>query len=103
MTRPAYVVPKGVAWVLGDDDDSRGPAVYLTRVRDALPIALEGTAAQIWEAARILPGDEIADEVASAAGQSADAVRDSVDSFLRELIARGLLEACEPDLERLGE
>lgn len=95
--RPAYVVPDGVAWVVDDDRGGHGPAVYLTRVSDAVPIALEGAAAQIWDAARIVPEHEIVLEVALAAGQAADAVRDAVESFLGELVLRGLLQAREPD------
>ena len=95
--RPAYVVPEGVAWVVDEEGDAEGPVVYLTRVIDAVPIALEGTAAQIWEAARLVPADEVADEVAIATGQTTDAVRNPVESFLGELVVRGLLQAREPD------
>ncbi|MBO1755200.1 PqqD family peptide modification chaperone [Allobranchiibius sp. CTAmp26] len=95
--RPGYIVPDGVAWVVGDDEDSHGPAVYLTQVRAGVPIALEGTAAQIWDAARLVPADEVAEEIAVATGQSTDAVRHSVESFLAELIVRGLLQVREPD------
>ena len=95
--RPAYVVPDGIAWVVGEGGDTHQPAVYLTQVRNAQPIALEGTAAQIWEAARIVPEDEIAVEVALATGQTTDVVRDSVHSFLDELMSRGLLQAREPN------
>ncbi|MBO1765219.1 PqqD family peptide modification chaperone [Allobranchiibius sp. GilTou38] len=95
--QPAYVVPDGVAWVVDEDGGPTGPAVYLTRVRAGLPIALEGPAAQIWDAARSMPEDEITAEVALATGQTTDTVRDSVESFLRELLRRGLLQVREPD------
>jgi hypothetical protein len=60
------------------------------------PIAvLDDVAAVIWTEACNGPGSTIADRVAAVTGSTAVDIRDEVESFVDELVRRGLLTALE--------
>lgn len=69
-----------------------GDRLYLAPVPDGPITVLDGVAALIWVEACAGDRGSIADRVAGSTDATADAIRDDVDAFVSELVARGLLE-----------
>jgi len=80
--RPAV----GVAVVQEDD------VVYAAPLPDGPIVVLEGVAAAIWAAACDGPSESIVDQVATITETSAGDIRSEVESFVDDLLRRGLLE-----------
>lgn len=94
MTR--FRRPGGVAVV---EDVTHG-TVYVAAVPAGPLVVLGGPAAAIWQAAtgHYGTGDEatgVAERVAEASGTSASEIRDEVEAFVADLVARGYLEPVE--------
>jgi hypothetical protein len=71
-------------------------AVVYAAILPGGPIAvLDGVAAVIWTEACNGQGSTIADRVAAVTGSAADDIRDEVETFVDELVRRGLLTALE--------
>lgn len=79
----------GVAVV--EDDD----VVYAAILPDGPIVVLEGVAGVIWSEAREGPSSTIADRVAALTDASVDDIRGDVESFVDELVRRGLLTVRE--------
>ena len=69
----------------------RDDAVYIAVLPRGPITVLQGVAAAIWLAAQAEPMEAAADRVASATGLEAEEIRASVEEFVGDLIARGLL------------
>ena len=69
----------------------RDDAVYIAVLPRGPITVLQGVAAAIWLAAQAEPMAAAADRVAGATGVEVEEIRASVDEFVGELIARGLL------------
>lgn len=79
----------GVAVV--EDDD----VVYAAILPDGPIVVLDGVAGVIWSEAREGPSSTIADRVAALTDASVDDIRGDVESFVDELVRRGLLTVRE--------
>lgn len=66
--------------------------VYAARLPDGPIVVLEGVAALIWDEACAGDRGTITDRVAAATDVAPDLIRADVDSFVTDLVARGLLE-----------
>ena len=86
----AYSVPDRVAHVARDDGGL--PQVFLMRLPDGPPVALEGTAALIWTFAVEREEDVVA-AVAEATGMDRADIVDDVEAYLVRLVETGLLHA----------
>lgn len=86
----AYSVPERVAHVERDADGL--PQVFLMRLPDGPPVALEGTAALIWTFAAEGEAD-VAAAVARAVELPREEIADDVEAYLVRLVESGLL-AC---------
>ncbi|MDT0215574.1 PqqD family protein [Rothia sp. ARF10] len=84
----AYSVPERVAHVERDADGL--PQVFLMRLPDGEPVALEGTAALIWTFAAEGETD-VATAVARAVGLPREEIADDVEAYLVRLVETGLL------------
>lgn len=80
-----YRSAPGVAVVEEDD------AVYAAILPDGPIVVLGGVAGAIWTEACNGPSSTIIDRVAAVTGSAADDIRDEVESFVEELVRRGLL------------
>ena len=69
--------------------------VYVAPLPDGPIVVLEGGAAAIWVAACDGPRESVAERVAALTGEAADDIRVDVESFVAELLSRGLLTAHE--------
>lgn len=87
----AYSVPDRVAHVRRDEDGL--PQVFLMRLPDGPPVALEGTAALIWIFAVDETVDDVAGAVADCVGEKRDVIADDVEAYLVSLVETGLLAA----------
>ena len=85
-----YRVPDNVAWVSGDEVLDADPHLYLMVVPDGLPAVLDAVGSLIWQAAG--SGLDAVAEVAAATGEPAETIRASVERFLDDLVALGLLQ-----------
>ncbi len=65
--------------------------VYVAHLPDGPIAVLEGPAALIWGEACSGERESIADRVAEVTGAAADEIRGDVESFVADLVARGLL------------
>lgn len=79
----------GVAVVEEDD------VVYAALLPDGPIVVLDGVAGVIWSEAREGPSSTIADRVAALTDASVDDIRGDVESFVDELVRRGLLTVRE--------
>ena len=70
-----YRVPDDVAWVAGAEILDADPHLYVMVVPDGTPVVLDAVA-----------------EVTTATGEMAETIRASVEGFLSDLVAHGLLE-----------
>jgi hypothetical protein len=70
-----------------EEDD----VVYLALLPDGPIVVLDGVAGVIWSEAREGPSSTIADRVAAVTDASAADIRADVESFVDELVRRGLL------------
>jgi hypothetical protein len=86
-----YRPASGVA-VVGDDD-----VVYAASLPAGPIVVLDGGAAAIWVEACDGPRSTLADRVAAVTGAAVNDIRDDVESFVDELVRRGLLTEQEPD------
>ena len=68
-----------------------GDVVYIAVLPRGPITVLQGVAAAIWLAAQADPMEAAADRVAGATGVEVEEIRASVEQFVGELIARGLL------------
>ncbi|GAA1799192.1 PqqD family peptide modification chaperone [Agromyces neolithicus] len=66
-------------------------AVYVAPLPDGPIVVLDGVAGVIWHAACAGDRATIAERVAEATDAAADEIRDDVDAFVADLVARGLL------------
>ena len=67
--------------------------VYLGLLPAGPLMVLDGTAPDVWHAAQGVRRDELARRVAEATGVDESLVAPSVEEFLDELLAKGLLES----------
>ena len=88
----AYSVPERVAHVERDADGL--PQVFLMRLPDGQPVALEGTAALIWTFAAE-GEDDVAGAVAQAVGMPREEIADDVEAYLVRLVETGLLTCAD--------
>ncbi|MFW5471862.1 PqqD family protein [Knoellia sp. CPCC 206450] len=88
----AYSVPERVAHVERDADGL--PQVFLMRLPDGPPVALEGTAALIWTFAAEGEAD-VATAVAKAVGLPREEIADDVEAYLVHLVETGLLTCAD--------
>lgn len=72
-----------------------GDAVYAAVLPDGPIVVLDGVAGVIWTEACDGPSSTIADRVAAVTDSAADDIRDEVESFVEELVRRGLLTVRE--------
>lgn len=79
----------GVAVVEEDD------VVYAAILPDGPIVVLDGVAGVIWSEAREGPSSTIADRVAALTDASVADIRGEVESFVDELVRRGLLTVRE--------
>ncbi|WP_404381887.1 PqqD family protein [Knoellia locipacati] len=86
----AYSVPDRVAHVQRDEDGL--PQVFLMRLPDGPPVALEGTAALIWMFA-VDGVDDVAAAVAGCVGEKREVIAEDVEAYLVKLVETGLLAA----------
>jgi hypothetical protein len=90
-----YRVPPRVAHLVteaGTADNVDGALrVSLLRLPDGVPLTLTEAAALIWLIAAEGSAD-VVEDVARGASQPRDAIRADVESFLCDLVGRGLLE-----------
>jgi Coenzyme PQQ synthesis protein D (PqqD) len=75
-----------------EEDD----VVYTAILPDGPIVVLDGVAGVIWMEACDGPSSTIADRVAAVTGSAADEIRDEVESFVEQLVTRGLLTRREP-------
>lgn len=68
--------------------------VYLGRLPGGPLLVLSGSAGAVWQAAQGVRRDEAAGRVADALGLEEADVAASVEDFVDELLAQGLLESC---------
>ncbi len=66
--------------------------VYAARLPDGPIVVLDGIAGLIWSEACGDDRESIVDRVAEATDTAPDAIRADVETFVADLIARGLLE-----------
>ena len=85
-----YRVPDDVAWVAGAEILNADPHLYVMVVPDGTPVVLDAMASLIWQAAG--SGLDAVAEVTTATGEMAETIRASVEGFLSDLVAHGLLE-----------
>lgn len=86
----AYSVPKRVAHV--ERAENGLPQVFLMRLPDGPPVALEGTAALIWTLA-VEREEDVAGAVAEVTGVDRADIADDVEAYLVTLVETGLLDA----------
>lgn len=84
-----FAVPAGIGWT-STVDDGGAPRVFVSPLPNGPVAVLPGESALIWLAAVEGTGD-VVDSVARSTGHHADGVREDVESFLTELLRRGLL------------
>lgn len=65
--------------------------VYAARLPDGPIVVLDGVAGLVWSAACAGERTTIAERVAEATDAEADEIRDEVDAFVSDLVARRLL------------
>lgn len=87
-----YRVPERVAWV-DAEDLGQGESLYLVVVPGGLPVVLEGTARLIWHVAA--GGGEVLPEVAELVGKPAGEIERDVETFVGDMVRRGLLAPAE--------
>lgn len=88
-----YRVPPRLAYVV-DDQVAESPVVYLMQLPDGAPLVLQGSGGAIWALAA--DGvDDVPATLAAAVDNPIEQIRDDVDGFLAELVARGLLERAD--------
>lgn len=87
----AYRPGRAVGVVEGDD------AIYVATLPAGPIVVLEGVAALIWIEACEGDRETLVERVAEATDASPDTVRGHVESFVADLVGRGLLQ--EPDAE----
>ena len=84
-----YRVPDAVAWIdaaeFRDEDD-----LYLATLPGGPTALLQGPARLIWLAAAA--GDDVVPVVAELVGRPAHEIAGDIETFLQDLVARGLLE-----------
>ena len=86
----AYRIPPRVAHVVSDGEPDLPEALFLMQLPDGTPQVLHGSAAWIWLLA--VEGEpDVADAVAHLVGRPRHEVAADVESFLAELVSRGLL------------
>ena len=85
-----YRVPDDVAWVAGAEILDADPHLYVMVVPDGTPVVLDAMGSLIWQAAG--SGLDAVAEVTTATGEMAETIRASVEGFLSDLVAHGLLE-----------
>lgn len=85
---PEFAVPDNIAWVDGADF-GLADELYLTVVPDGHTVLLKDTARLIWHVAA--EGGNVLEDVAKLVSMPSDAIADDVNSFLTDLVARGLL------------
>lgn len=78
--------PADAVGVIEDDG-----VVYAATLPGGPIVVLDGVAALIWSEACAGDRESIAERVAAATDASADDIRGHVDSFVADLVARGLL------------
>lgn len=66
--------------------------VYLGRLPAGPLVILQGSGSEVWRAAQDAPRESVAARVAEALGVDEAEVAASVDDFVSDLLARGLLE-----------
>jgi len=85
-----YQIPPRVAHVVSDGEPDLPEALFLMQLPDGTPQVLHGSAAWIWLLAA--EGEEdVAAAVAHLVGRPRHEVAADVESFLAELVSRGLL------------
>ena len=86
MSGSVVEVPPSTGWVERDD------IVYAAHLPDGPPLVLAGPGALVWQAV-VLGGalDEVVARVATATGQSAEAVRAGVEGFVAGLVDAGVV------------
>lgn len=82
-----YTVPPRLAWQVDEEQDEL--VVYLMRLPNGEPVALEGVAALIWVAA--LEGEDAVSIVAQATGEPRQGIESAVVNYLGELMEAGHL------------
>jgi hypothetical protein len=75
-----------------------GGVIYLAKLPDGPIVALDGVAGVIWTQACDGPRSSIADRAAAVTGAATDEIRADVESFVDELVQRGLLSIREVDV-----
>lgn len=88
MTR--YRIPHRVAHVVPDDQPNPPTQVFLMQLPDGPPVVLNDSAAWIWLLAA--EGEEdVVNALGEMMGMLAEEIMTDVNSFLDELVTRGLL------------
>ncbi|KRE25833.1 PqqD family protein [Agromyces sp. Soil535] len=77
-----------------------GGVVYAASLPDGPIVVLDGGAAAIWVEALDGPRSTLADRVAAITDAAVGDIRADVESFVDELVRRGLLTEREPDRDR---
>jgi len=77
-----------------------GGVVYAASLPDGPIVVLDGAAAAIWVGACDGPRSTLADRVAALTDAAVDDIREDVESFVDELVRRGLLTERESDGDR---
>lgn len=86
---PHYLAPPGIGWTEGTDAWGRA-VVYVALLPSGPVSVLPDQSAVIWLAA-VEGGGEVVDVVAEMLGHEPDDVRVDVESFVAELVERGLI------------
>ncbi|MDO5501321.1 MAG: hypothetical protein Q4F67_16755 [Propionibacteriaceae bacterium] len=85
-----YALPDDLAWVLLEPTAEEELRVYLMPLPAGEPVCLRGAAGLIWVIAG--EGDaDVAVSVADSLGVDPAGIRGEVDTFLTDLVVRGLL------------
>jgi len=92
--KPGYRVPNNIAWVDGVDFGI-AEELYLTVVPDGRTVMLKDTGRMIWLVAT--ESGNVVEKVASLVGLPAAEIDEDVNTFLADLIDRGLLVRTEAD------
>jgi len=90
-----YRRPANVAYVIDHTED--GEVVYLSALPRGSLLVLQGTSALIWQQAVAADSADLVAGLALTVGESPDAIRHDVESFVAELVGRRLLEPTTAD------
>lgn len=88
-SRAPFLVPPGVGWTSTADEGGH-PRVFVAPLPNGPVAVLPGESALIWLAAVEGTGG-VVDTVAEDTGHPPERIREDVESFVDELIGRGLL------------